>query len=161
MKILVIDDKAIHRHAAHAQLADHELTIVGTYDDAVYALSHWKAGEIVVGGFDVVLVDLMLPASRRTMGPEGMKFVGQEMPVGTFLVLLAMKLGIKYVGLLTDTNHHNHPASACIDDLFDIGRGIKPHDFGGSTVLCTSYPGLIKEDGSKDWHKLLEYLLPN
>jgi hypothetical protein len=34
MKILVFDDNATHRNAAKAQLKDHDVTVVGTYDEA-------------------------------------------------------------------------------------------------------------------------------
>lgn len=34
LKILVFDDNEIHRAAAKAQLKDHDLTVVGTYDEA-------------------------------------------------------------------------------------------------------------------------------
>lgn len=34
MNILVFDDSEIHRAAARAQLKDHDLTVVGTYDEA-------------------------------------------------------------------------------------------------------------------------------
>ena len=69
--------------------------------------------------FDVVLLDLLLPASKKQQGSVGQKFVGQEMPLGTTLALLALKQGIKRVAIVTDTGHHDHPASAA----FDIFRG--------------------------------------
>lgn len=113
MRILVIDDNETHRAAAQAQLAEHELTVVGTYDEG--------QEQIERGGFEAVLVDLMLPASSRAQGKEGMQLVGQEMPIGIFLALLATRHGAQYVGVLTDTNHHDHPASACLD-MFHTGN---------------------------------------
>jgi len=65
--------------------------------------------------FDAVLSDLLMPASRMTMGPDGLKYVGQEMPVGFALTLKAVLAGAKHVAVVTDTNHHNHPASAMLD----------------------------------------------
>ncbi len=73
--------------------------------------------------WDAVLCDLLMPASRETMGGEGMKFVGQEMPLGLALALLAAKNGAKYVAVATATNHHHHPASAMLDRLEDCGDG--------------------------------------
>lgn len=65
--------------------------------------------------FDVVLCDLLLPASKETMGKKGMKFVGQEMPLGHPLALEAVKYGAKYVAVVTDSDHHDHPMSAAMD----------------------------------------------
>lgn len=67
--------------------------------------------------FDVVLLDLLMPASSKAQGPTGIPFVGKQLPMGTFLILLAMKAGVKNIGMVTDTNHHNHPASAAIDPM--------------------------------------------
>ncbi len=41
MKILVFDDNPVHRKAAEAQLKDHDLTVVGTYDEAQKLLTPW------------------------------------------------------------------------------------------------------------------------
>lgn len=65
--------------------------------------------------WDAVLSDLLMPASRETMGPDGQKFVGQEMPVGLAIALLAAQNGAKYVAVVTATNHHHHPAVAMLD----------------------------------------------
>lgn len=67
--------------------------------------------------WDAVLSDMMLPASRETMGGDGEKFIGQEMPLGFPLVLMASKHGAKFVAVATETNHHHHPFSAAIDSL--------------------------------------------
>lgn len=67
--------------------------------------------------FDVVLLDLMMPASRSAQGLDGMSFVGKQMPVGTFLILLALHAGVKNIAMVTDMNHHHHPASAALDPI--------------------------------------------
>ncbi len=67
--------------------------------------------------FDAVLCDLLMPASRTTMGDKGMEFVGQEMPVGFALSLMAVLAGAKHIAVVTATNHHDHPASAMFDRL--------------------------------------------
>lgn len=78
--------------------------------------------------WDVVLSDLLMPASRETMGDKGMKFVGQEMPLGFAIVLLAALNGAKYVAVATATNHHHHPAVAALDRFRpDYGRPAKPN----------------------------------
>lgn len=174
MKILVIDDNATHRTAAMAQLKDHNVTVVDTYD----------AGRDILfpnHDFEVVLVDLLMPASERQQGPKGKVFLEQEMPVGIFLALLAAKNGAKYVAVLTDSDHHSHPASACFDD-FNLEGANHPTPFmvaGAKTLLSNpgnwvknfmpenlaeemSYEEVYKEKKptvrAKDWIALFKYL---
>ena len=152
LRILVVDDNKTHRSAAQAQLGkDNTLTVVGTYDEAQKLL----AGVYVSGGFgkdavpsrregretfDMVLADLLLPASAQAQGPDGGQHVGKEMPVGIFLALLAAKQGAKHVAVFTDSDHHSHPASACFDifNEYKVGRG-----FG------ESQPDFIQVEGAK------------
>ncbi|MCR4322733.1 MAG: response regulator [Candidatus Azambacteria bacterium] len=133
MKILVIDDNATHRAAAIAQLKDHNVTVVGTYDEGrdILRKNH---------DFEVVLADLLMPASEENQGPKGRAFLEQEMPVGIFLALLAAKNGAKYVAVFTDSDHHSHPASACFDD-FNLKGENNPTPFmveGAKTLLSNA-----------------------
>ena len=89
--------------------------------------------------FDIVLTDLLVPASRQAQGTEGQRFVGQEMPLGTIIALLALCAGVKKVAVVTDMNHHNHPASAA----FDCFRTCKAEGF---RVICTNRVGSIAID---------------
>ena len=181
MKILVFDDNKINRDAAQAQLADHELTVVGTYSEAqdllipkidwdLYhqklspfkekfadfdpqadnadqaKLKEYEDGIRVIReqstrypDFDVVLTDLLVPASKQSQGDNGWKFVGQEMPIGIFIGLLAAVKGrVKYIAVFTDINHHNHPASACLDAF-----GSGPFMVQGSKIILLNKEGLV------------------
>lgn len=127
MKILVIDDNPVHQTAAHQQLSTkHDLTVVGTHDEAHELLSTRDV-------FDVVLCDLLMPAGMMRMGSRGEKYIGQEMPVGFALSLMAVMHGARYVAVVTATNHHDHPASAMIDPFASnrqdwlIPEGVSPH----------------------------------
>lgn len=155
MKILVIDDSPIHQNAARKQLAaEHDLTVVGSYDEAVRLLEpcinasgRWQNGEFPKHGFDVVLTDLLMPASGMLQG-KGMKFVGQEMPVGIFLALLAAKNGAKHVAVFTDSDHHAHPASACFDS-FNEGKYMSVVlPVAGAQVILVNSPNLVNNDTS-------------
>ncbi len=154
MKVLVFDDSEIHRESARLTLGnDHNVTIVGTYDEAQEALKpkldydkarrltqemckeagipegfkSWEKGadpkhvakekelsekayelSTTYPDFDAVLTDLMVPASKQAQGDQGRKFVGQEMPLGTMIALLAIAAGIRKVAVVTDMSHHNH-----------------------------------------------------
>jgi len=91
--------------------------------------------------FDVVLTDLLVPASRDAQGDKGMKFVGQEMPLGTTIALQALIMGIKNVAVVTDMNHHHHPASAAFD-----GLGSKTCKLEGVNIICTNHVECVAID---------------
>lgn len=169
LKVLVVDDSATHREAAKAQLMDCDLMVVASYDEAFKLLGGeegWDRHD-----FDVVLTDLLMPASKKKMGPEGMELAGQQMPVGIFLVLMAAKNGARYVGLLSDMDHHGHPASAAIDPF--LGGSLKIESAKVQfNNQCADYflPDLITEDPgwkhpdkvwTKNWREALDKLLSN
>jgi CheY-like chemotaxis protein len=154
MKILVVDDSPIHREAARQTLgAGHDLTVVGKHDDAVRCLSvnterYW----------DAVLSDLLMPAGKRVQGGLGLEFVGTDMPIGWARAVDAALNGAQYVAVVTDMNHHAHPASALLDSM-----NSKLFKINQATALFTNYCpkvniGSSQEDG-KDWGKILSYLI--
>jgi CheY-like chemotaxis protein len=224
MKILVFDDNPVHREAAQAQFTGHDLTIVGTYDEArkllITAVDHEKSwalrpdileemgldrdydpngkGEAANKkfweadtkakeqathhpDFDVVLTDLLVPASKDMLGNEGEQYIGMEMPVGVFIGLLAaVKGGAKHVAVFTDSDHHSHPASACFDAFNEHESEPTPFVVNGCKVLlCNNrkWVGLYDPKDlateleyrtnytrtdtvyAKNWAALLEYLL--
>ena len=155
MKILVIDDSNVHREAAQQQLGDHALVVVGTYDEGCEILC--GRGDFQLGFFDAVLVDLLMPPSRRQQSAYKEY---QEMPVGIFLALLAAKAGAKYVAVFTDSDHHSHPASTCFDDFNPDGER-RPTAFKveNAKVILTNNRSWVRRGGEKRWHQVLDYLL--
>jgi CheY-like chemotaxis protein len=149
MKILVIDDKQENLDLAKQQLKDHEVTMVSSYDEALKLVCNYDSywGKLVKPDFDAVLTDLLMPAGRSKQGDKGMRFVGQEMPLGIFLAIQAANVGVQFVGLLTDKNHHDHPASAALDQLCRM----KIND---SALVIENNCGPTKR-----WDKLLDRLL--
>jgi len=108
--------------------------------------------------FDAVLTDLLMPAGRKAQGPKGEQFVGKEMPVGFALALMAVVHGARFVGVVTDTNHHDHPAAAMLDPLTVYGW----HDLKESGARFTvngARLGLFQVGGTKDWGKILSSLM--
>ncbi len=89
--------------------------------------------------FDIVLTDLLVPASRQAQGDAGRKFVGQEMPLGTTIALLAICAGVKKVAVVTDMNHHHHPASAA----FDCFHACKAE---GIDIICMNHAVYVAID---------------
>lgn len=189
MKILVFDDNANHRNAAKAQLKDHNVTIVGTYDEAqellrpkrdynkasaamatlfpgfkryeskdeekneAYDQAYKEQNELATKypDFDVVLTDLLVPASEQAMGPDGYEHIGKEMPIGIFIALLAAACGrVKYAAVFTDSSHHDHPGSACFD-CFNAGEGNPtPFTVEGCKVLLSNTRNWVDYFDPKD-----------
>ena len=141
-RVLVIDDSERHCAAAREQLtANYNLTVVTNYSQALKAIQQ---------PYDAVLTDLMLPASSETLGTEAIeKYVGQEMPLGFVIALLAAQAGCQRIAVVTDLNHHQHPMSAALDHL------TKPFQINGAKVIFTNRYG---GDG-KPWQTVLEELL--
>lgn len=208
MKILVIDDNKNNLDAAKAQFAEHEVTVIDNYaeaeslvrdrysDDEIEQIlqeqghfkdddGYWdkvrkmrKARNIKLD-FDIVLVDLLIPASDRAMGDRGQKYVGEEMPIGIFLALLAAKRpGPTHIAVFTDINHHGHPGSACLDvfnesegtptpfkvegtqiflsNTYNWVRHFRPDDLATPIEWCEEKRGDVR---AKNWKALLDYML--
>jgi len=182
MKILVFDDSLTNRLSAQLTLAEHDVKVVGSYDEAQSELSckldrekqkQLEPGFLEAAGFsrdqksgglegddydrfwdawkkareaatsyseyDVVLTDLMVPASRQALGSDGTQFAGQEMPLGSIIALRALRFGVRNVAVVTDMSHHDHPASAAFD-----GFGKKRCEH--INVMCTNRPEYVAID---------------
>lgn len=146
MKVLLVEDSRKHRQAGVADLTalGHEVIALGDYADAAQLLRKQK--------FDAALLDLLMPAEPMTLGNRGMEFLGQSIPVGFALSMLAAAEGVPLVAVATDTNHHDHPASAMVD--WFIRRPLRMQN---SLVLWMHAP--LRSDGSKDWAEVLNRLL--
>ena len=64
MKILLVDDSLKHRRSGKSQLEarGHEVVAVSEYGEARELVKE--------GGFDIALLDLLMPAEATTLGPE-------------------------------------------------------------------------------------------
>lgn len=153
MKILVVDDTANHLASAVEQLGvDHEVAALDSYENAIAVLQPGC-------GIDALLCDLLMPAEQYCLGPQGLKFLGHEMPIGFVLMLRAAQVGIPMIAVITDANHHCHPMSAALDWIgpaYWNSEGNKLMQINASTVLVAHAPML--EDGRKDWQKALSIL---
>jgi len=95
--------------------------------------------------FDVVMTDLFVPASERAQGGAGLQHVGQQMPLGTTIALLALAVGIKKVAVVTDMNHHHHPASAAFDNFVSSSRYKRLKDLP-IKIVCSNHSGHVLID---------------
>ncbi len=184
MKVLVIDDTKRHLDAALQTLVGHDVTVCSSHEEAdrLLELQYDKKKESTLFDqykaegidfyvsiaraklesrlpyWDAVLCDLLMPAGKMSQNSKGMEFVGQEMSIGWSLAILAAMNGAKFVAVLTDTNHHDHPASALLDKL--SGRRF---NIAGAKALMSNWGGYVVriegiEQRSKDWGSLLKHL---
>ena len=206
MKILVVDDKHIHRAAAKLQLAKHEVTTVKSFVIAsellnghegvaeryvklsaelqqelgVEVCSQSKLDPVFLSSvkyttpveatasfqelppvpFDAVLLDLNMPAEKTAScmaGGEG------EVPYGFILALRAVQCGVKYVGIITDANHHSGPLTAALDLICPAywqTDESQPVFRIGETRLVIAHAPFEKGDGEvKDWGRLLSRIM--
>lgn len=141
LHVLVIDDTPANIASAKSSLAGHYLTTVNGYQDAMDVLGREK--------FDVVLTDLHLPMSSRTMGD---KFrLGELVPYGILLMVEAARQGAKHVAVVTDLSHHDDPFSAAFDHFSRF-----PVKIDGAKVVMMHAP---MKDSVKDWKMALSQLM--
>lgn len=168
LNILVIDDSVNHQQSARQVLgAEHNLTVVGTHDEALGLLetkcdevkfealraqykeqgveNHYERAnsESILPYWDAVLCDLLMPAGLNAQGGDGLRYVGQEMPIGWSLAITAALRGAKYVAVVTDMNHHHHPASAMLDSM-----NHKVFDLQGARALFTNEVRMVGIEGA-------------
>ena len=180
MKILVIEDKAIHCESAKVTLSGHDVTIVSSFDGAMDLMekkidqdklrdllaeagfpkcpdqrekerwvAYWQLQSelepkcVIPFPFEVVLTDMMLPMSRKTLGPRVYK-PDEQVPYGFTIALKATLRGAKFVAMLTDSNHHEGPLSAALDHLGEAyypSQGFVPNfSINGARVMFVHTP---------------------
>ncbi len=153
MRILVIDDNQANLDSALATLNGHELVTEGDAEKAHDMIANEK--------WDAVLTDLWMPTPQGTIAfgvgladPSRMEDDGikNTMPIGRVFSLMAITRGVKYVGVLTDTNHHNDRLTAALDGV----------GFGKSPRLAVMSCGPFRtQTGAKNWGALLRLLSAN
>ena len=152
LRILVIEDTLRHQASALKGLAGHMLTIVSGYEDAMLILGESMI-DMQTGGnakFDVVLTDLKMPMSSKTLGPNAFK-LGELVHYGIMLMIEAAHQGVNRVAVVTDLNHHADWLSAAFDHFR------YPVKIEGATALMMHAP--MNADGTKDWATALDRLM--
>lgn len=170
LKILVVEDTPENIVAAMEQLADHELTVVTSFDEARDHFATDVFGDkIREEEFDVVLTDVMLPFAngRNCDAPNGFhkcirpslfqRIEGEVGPYGPIIALHALQRGVKKVGILTSGNHHEDQYVFAFDSLHGFTAGdVKVSCSQGYDLKTAKDP-----DGKdvKNWKALLDRLL--
>lgn len=169
LNILVIEDNAAHAEAAREQLAEHEVRIVRSFPAALRVLGSYQLNAISEKGdecsttFDVVLTDMELPI-MRTSSFSSVPTDEQSAPFGLIIALRAAQVGVKYVAMVTDTNHHSTAMSNAIDMIapaYFPGDSRSALSIGTSKVLFVH--AKTQDNGRgvsvKQWREVLDALL--
>lgn len=154
MNVLVIENDPRHIHSAKESLKGHNLTVLQSADQAFEMFE--RNPEF---SFDAVLIDMQMPNSNREGGNQ--RSLDKESPYGlNFIWRAAAMQSVKYIGLLSDGNHHNSPMSAAFDgfplnQIFQLNQA--------KVIFCREvYHGFRGEDGEafkgKAWDIILAYL---
>jgi len=161
LSTLIIEDTELHQKSAIDQFFPKRVSyaIAKNYEEGKQYLT------TIERPFSIVLTDLMMPkGSRDTMSPKGMEYIFDQLPYGFPLALLAAKQNVPYIAIVTDINHHDHPMSACIDNLSsaywsDQSAQSSLYKINNSVVGIFHAPFLA--NGAKDWMKVVEVLMNN
>lgn len=134
LHILVIDDTRQNIESAKKTLSGQYLTTASGYEEAMEILQK--------NNFDMVLTDLHLPMSSKSMGS---KFrLGELVPYGILLMVEAARQGAKYVAVVTDLSHHDDPFSAAFDHYSSFSVRIEE----AKVMMMHAH---LFSDGSKNW----------
>jgi CheY-like chemotaxis protein len=157
LEILVVDDSDVHRNAASILLADHNPTIVDSFDsanDVLVGKYDWETRTTYKKEFNVVLTDLLFPQGRGAMqGYEGLMLKNEPMAFGFPLVLIAARQGVKHIAIVTDMNHHQHPMAYTFDffkKMSEKHKEIERLNINGSVCMMFDERDLPKLYPMKD-----------
>lgn len=155
MKILIVEDKVLHIESAKKLLVNHNLTIVTEFKDfflqkrSTHFISWSRKEDLDLSCYDAVLTDVFLPSATNKGDRDG--------PTGLVIALKALEHGVKYVGIISDQNHHSESPIAKAFDMF-CDYDEKPIQLGKSRMYI--WGNLSSVDG-KRWDQLLEILVNN
>lgn len=124
-KILVVEDTFKHQEAARALLQGHELTVVDCFEAACDALGGKGSRESIsrlATPYDMLLTDLFYPQGQEARMIGDHTAASEQQPFGIFLAQIAARLGVPYIGVVTDMDHHKHPLAYAFDFFKDTDR---------------------------------------
>ena len=173
LNILICEDTAKHLEAAREQLAEHNVFTASTLVEAMGFLGNkvfedidgyrdtlerkGRTVPVYMGGIDIVLSDMYMPGGNMPIYELG----DQLSPVGVMIALRAASLGVKFVGVMTDANHHSDAMTCGIDMINGAWFSTKrPLIINQSKVVFTTTKMIACGSSYvKDWRALLDGLL--
>lgn len=141
-KVLIVEDTFKHQRSVSELLGEYDFTIATGYDDAMELLGSFR--------YDIVLTDMEMPMSTRLSA----YILGKLVPYGLLIEKEAARQGVKYIGVVTDLDHHTDPFALAFDHLSRYS-----YEVNGAKVMYMHAP-MTELDGErvKDWKTALERL---
>lgn len=136
MNILVVDNMNDNLRSAIQVLSGHNVYTCTTYREALFNLTQgqseepWHLGSEEFKGmseaygkaekegklpfhWDVLLCGLFMSLGQA----NGLEYRGDDKHIGWALALKAIRLGVKYVAIVTNVNDQHHPVGAVMNDM--------------------------------------------
>lgn len=162
LKILVIDDTYFQREQAVKDLGNHDLTVVAS----------WIEGreQVINGGWDIVLTDMMMPEVDWCRRTDVNKMIDYGFPIA----MMAIKAGVQKVAIVSNgtgkarDDHHKHAVLMAAECDEGVGEIIPGRFWIMAGDEC---PHLEDEGGDgpdrawgvrssvKDWARVLEIIM--
>lgn len=145
-RILILDDTEANRNSAAWQFGDTNVVeVFSSYRTAVEALRQNR--------YDLVLLDLLMqPESFMLSDTAYAKVAGSEFSAGSIVALVASLSPATQVTVVTDASHHDHPATALLDYLWN-----QPITFANGSSLTFRQAATVGMPDSpltiKDWDR--------
>ncbi len=143
IKILVVDDKVLNLNNAKEQFKNKnvELTCCPLFSVAADLLKR--------NNYDILLTDLMLPGESNGISDTNPE-IGVEVPYGLVLSILAKKIGVSHVAILTDVSHHSGPIANAMDTLLGESEFISCFSNKEWLVAVEKFVTLVDTTGDKE-----------
>lgn len=138
----------MHQKAAHEQLAEHDLTIMKSFT-RFFNVSKRRNLNKYLSNFDMLLTDVNLPSPNDKQKKE-------NGATGFVIAFKALEAGIKFIGIITDSDHHQDTYSKALDLWLNQG----PFSVGDVRIyLENDYDAVTKWGGPKDWKNMVTRLI--
>lgn len=144
LKILVVDDKTENREEASEQFSSKnvEITCVDCFSVAASLLRKYS--------YDMLLTDLMLPGEAKGVVKNHPQ-VGQEIPYGLILAIMAKNYAVPDVAILTDATKDSGPILWAMDKVFGDNECISVYNH--KKWLSAAEKFITLEERSGPWTK--------
>lgn len=101
--VMVVDNQAKNLRAAQNQFSDRGLIVFSSYLEAIAMLDRDPQ-------LAAVMTDLMMPYESTNRRHDGHKIFKQEAPMGVFVAIKALAMGVRKIFIVSDIDYCDHPA---------------------------------------------------
>lgn len=146
IKILVVEDKVENRNEAKKQFITKnvDLTCVDCFSLAAALLRKYP--------YDMVLTDLMLAGEDKGIVKNNPQ-VGQELPYGLVVAIMAKNYAVPHVAILTDISHQSAPIPWAMDELLGDNECVSAYNHKDWLKVAEKFVTINEQSGSTESEK--------